>query len=201
MVNALTNALGFLIGAAFNIYALMLAFRFIMQLFRADYYNPLAVFIVKMTDPVLKPLRRIVPSIKSYDTSSLLMIFVVLLLKLLLLKTIQTDHVAVAGRLVGLGLFSYWTTSMIAIADVVHTLFNVFIYSMFVQAILSWFPNPQTDSVRNLLSGITEPIVRPIRKYVPPIGGFDITLLIGILGMFALQMVVSGTLIAPFVAN
>jgi len=72
MGTALIAALSFIISVFFNLYAMLLAVRFIMQLFRADYYNPLAQFVVKVTDPVLKPVRRIVPSVKSYDTSSLL---------------------------------------------------------------------------------------------------------------------------------
>jgi len=140
MGNALLAALSFIISVVFNIYALLLGVRFIMQLFRADYYNPLAQFVVKVTDPVLKPVRRFVPSIKTYDTSSL----------------------------------------------------------MIIQAILSWFPNPSTDSIRNLLSGITEPILRPIRKHVPPIGGLDLSILIGIVALIALRMVVTGTLMSPF---
>jgi len=152
-----------------SFYALLFGVRFIMQLFRADYYNPLAQFVVKVTDPVLKPVRRVVPSIKTYDTSSLLLAFVVLLVKLLLLRTLIGGPVQVASASVGLHIFSYGTLLLLAFVEVIHLLFNIFIYAMIIQAILSWFPNPSTDSIRNLLSGITEPILRPIRKHVPPI--------------------------------
>jgi len=178
MGNALLAALSFIISVFFNIYALLLGVRFIMQLFRADYYNPLAQFVVKVTDPVLKPVRRVVPSIKTYDTSSLLLAF--------------------ASAFIGLQIFSYGTLFLLAFVEVIHLLFNIFIYAMIIQAILSWFPNPSTDSIRNLLSGITEPILRPIRKHVPPIGGLDLSILIGIVALIALRMVVTGTLMSPF---
>jgi len=199
MGNAVLEAFSFLVGMVFNLYAMLFAVRFIMQVFRADYYNPLAQFVVKVTDPVLKPLRRVVPSFKTYDTSSLLITFVVLLIKILLLKLLQTDILPVAGKAIFAGRQSYGSLFFIAIVDVVHLLFNVFIFAMVIQAILSWFSNPNTDSIRNLLSGITEPILRPIRKHVPPVGGFDFSVLIGIIGLFFLQILVTGTLISPFV--
>ncbi len=201
MGNALLEAFSFLVGMLFNLYAMILALRFIMQLFRADYYNPLAQFIVKVTDPVLKPVRKIVPSIKKYDTSSLLLAFLVLLLKLVLLKLLQTDILPIAGKPVYSQALSYGALFLVAIVDVIHLLFNVFIFAMIIQAVLSWFPNPQTDSIRNLLSGITEPVLRPIRKHVPPIAGFDLSILVGIIALFFLQILVTGSLLAPFIGR
>lgn len=199
MGNALLEAFSFLIGMVFNLYAMLLAVRFIMQVFRADYYNPLAQFVVKVTDPVLRPVRKIIPSFKTYDTSSLLLTFVVLFIKIVLLKLLQTDILPVAGKAIYSANQSYGSLFFIAIVDVVHLLFNVFIFAMIIQAVLSWFPNPGTDSIRNLLSGITEPILGPIRKHVPPVSGFDFSILIGIIGLFFLQILVTGSLLSPFV--
>lgn len=199
MGNAVLDAFSFLVGMVFNLYAMLLALRFIMQVFRADYYNPLAQFVVKVTDPVLKPIRRIVPSFKSYDTSSLLMTFLVLFLKLVLLKVLQTDILPVAGKAVFAARQSYGSLFFMAIVDVIHLLFNVFIFAMIIQAVLSWFPNPNTDTIRNLLSGITEPILGPIRRRVPPVGGLDLSVLIGIIALFFLQILITGTLLSPFV--
>lgn len=199
MGNAVLEAFSFLVGMVLNLYAMLFAVRFIMQVFKADYYNPLAQFVVRVTDPVLKPLRRFIPSFKTYDTSSLLVTFLVLLVKLLLLKLLQTDILPIAGKGLYSAQLSVGSLFFIAFIDVVHLLFNVFIFAMVIQAILSWFPNPNTDSIRNLLSGITEPIVRPIRKHVPPIGGFDFSILIGIIGLFFLQLLVTGSLLSPFV--
>jgi len=198
MGNALIASLSFIISVFFNLYAMLLAVRFVMQLFRADYYNPLAQFVVKVTDPVLKPVRRIVPSIKTYDTSSLLLAFLVLLIKLLLLKTLSNEAVQVASSFFSLQNFSYATMLLLAFVEVIHLLFSIFIYAMIIQAILSWFPNPATDSIRNLLMGITEPLLRPIRKYVRPIGGLDLSVFIGIVALFALRMAVTGSLMSPF---
>lgn len=199
MGSALVEAISFLIGMVFNLFAMLFALRFIMQIFRADYYNPLAQFIVKTTDPVLKPMRRVIPSFRTYDTSSILMAFAVLLVKVFLLKILQVDILPVAGKALFTARQSFNSLFFLAIVDVVHLLFNVFIFAMIIQAILSWFPNPSTDSIRNLLSGITEPVLRPIRKHVPPLNGFDFSILIGIIGLFFLQILITGTLLSPFV--
>jgi len=142
----------------------------------------------------LRPVRKIIPAIKTYDTSSLLIAFVVLLAKLALLKTLTDDRVQVAAEFISLSPFSYGAMLLLAFVEVIHLLFNIFIYAMIIQAILSWF-----HSIRNLLSGITEPILRPIRKYVPPIGAIDLSTLVGIIALFALRMIVTGTLMSPFV--
>ena len=197
MGNAFLEAFSFLISMVFNLYAMLLALRFIMQIFRADYYNPLAQFVVKMTDPVLKPVRRFIPSFKTYDTSSLLLTFVVLLIKLLLLKVLDAS-LLIAGKGIYSQQLSYGSLFFLAIVDVIHLLFNVFIFAMIIQAILSWVQNPATDSIRNLLSGITEPVLRPIRKRVPPIGGLDLSILIGVLALFFLRILITQSLMAPF---
>jgi len=201
MGGALLDAFSFLVSFIFGLYAMLLALRFIMQVFRADYYNPLAQFVVTVTDPVLKPVRRIIPSFKTYDTSSLLLTYLVLLLKLVLLKTLQTAGMFVAGSKVNLAALSHSSFLYIAVVDVVYLLFNVFIFAMVIQAILSWFPNPGTDSIRNLLSGITEPILRPIRKHLPPVGNFDFSILVGIVSLYFIRILVTGTLMSPFAIN
>ena len=199
MGNAALEAFSFLIGMVFNLYAMLLALRFVMQMLRVEYYNPLAQFVVKITDPVLKPARRLIPSIRSYDTSSLLLAFLVLFVKLILLKLMQTDVLLAAGRGFSAARLDFGSLFFIAIVDLVHLLFNIFIFSMIAQAILSWFPNPSTDAIRSLLMGITDPILRPIRRYVPLIGGLDLSVLVGIIGLFFLQIFVTGSLLSPFV--
>jgi len=200
MGGALLDAFSFLVDLVFGLYAMLLALRFIMQVFRADYYNPLAQFVVKVTDPVLVPLRRIIPSFKTYDTSSLLLTYLVLFLKLVLLKLLKTKVMHVAGTGVYTASLSFGSLFYVAIVDVVHLLFNVFIFAMIIQAILSWFQNPTTDSIRNLLSGITEPILRPLRKRMPPVGGLDLSIFVAIVCLFFLRILVTGTLMSPFVS-
>ncbi len=196
MGNAASGAFGFVFGFIFNTYAMIMALRFVMQLFRADYYNPLAQFVVKATDPVLRPLRRFLPSVKKYDTSSFVLIFLILLLKLFVFKLLQLGSVPAVSTYVSINDFPNASAPFLALVDMVNLFFNLFIFSIIANALLSWFPNPGTDSIRSLLSSITDPILTPIRKYVPPMGGLDLSSLVSIIGLIFVQKLVIGTLIS-----
>lgn len=194
MGNPALNALGFILGILFNLYATVVALRFVMQVVRADYYNPLAQGIVKITDPVLIPLRRVVPSIKRYDTASLLLCFGVLLLKLLVFKLLSLGYVPTLGQSMLASQLSTSSLVLLAILDVIHQLFNVFIYALIIQAILSWIPGAAGNPVQGLVHSIGEPVLRPIRRIVPPMGGIDLTVFFTIIGLFALRIFLLGSL-------
>lgn len=194
MGNPALNALGFILGILFNLYATVVALRFVMQVVRADYYNPLAQGIVKITDPVLIPLRRVVPSIKRYDTASLLLCFGVLLLKLLVFKLLSLGYVPTLGQSMLASQLSTSSLVLLAILDVIHQLFNVFIYALIIQAILSWIPGAAGNPVQGLVHSISEPVLRPIRRIVPPMGGIDLTVFFTIIGLFALRIFLLGSL-------
>jgi len=190
MANPALSALSFIIGTLLSAYALVPALRFVMQLVRADYFNPIAQFIVKLSDPILKPMRRVIPSFKRYDTSSLLMTYGVLLLKTIIL-----------GLLAKLGASPAGATSLsiplllsVTFIDLVSILFNIFIFALFIMAILSWIPAAQDNPAQGLLNAITRPVLNPVRQIVPPIGGLDLSVFFTIIALWALKIFVTGTL-------
>lgn len=144
------NAIGFILGILFNLYATIVAVRFIMQVVRADYYNPLAQAVVSITDPLLRPMRSVIPSIKRYDTASLVLCFLVLLLKLLVFKMLSLGYVPTLGQSMLLGQVPIAGLVILAFLDVIHHLFNVFIYALIIQAILSWIPGAAGNPVHSL---------------------------------------------------
>ena len=194
MGNPALNAIGFILGILFNLYATVMAVRFVMQVVRADYYNPLAQAIVKVTDPLLVPLRRIVPSIKRYDTASLLLCFGILFLKLIIFKYLSLGAVPAIGLNGLFGQLPVAKLVILALLDVIHQFFNVFIYALIIQAILSWIPNANGNPVQALVSSISDPVLRPMRKLIPPIGGIDLTVFFTIIGLFAIRIFFMGTL-------
>jgi YggT family protein len=194
MGGAALEALVFILSTVLNIYALLVALRFVMQLVRADYYNPLAQFVVKATDPLLKPMRKVIPSIRQYDTSSLLLCYLVLLFKILLYKILPIGGLLLFSRMLHPDAWStpqFFTATFI---DLIGLLFNVFIYAIIIQAILSWIPAAHGNPMQGLLSAITEPVLRPIRRYMPQMGTFDLSALAGIIGLFALKIFTVGSL-------
>jgi len=194
MGNPALNAVGFILGILFNLYATVVAVRFVMQVVKADYYNPLAQGIVSVTDPVLRPMRRVIPSMKQYDTASLLLCFSVLLLKLLLFNALSLGYVPTLGQSMLASQLPVASLVLLALLDVIHQFFNVFIYALIIQAIMSWIPGAAGNPVHALVSSISEPVLRPLRKLIPPVGGIDLTVFFTIIGLFALRIFLLGSL-------
>jgi len=194
MANPALNAIGFILGILFNLYATVVAVRFVMQVVRADYYNPLAQAVVKLTDPLLVPLRRFVPSIKQYDTASLVLVFAVLLLKMLVFKYLSLGAVPAIGASAMISALPMIKIVLLTLLDVIHQFFNVFIYALIIQAILSWIPGAGGNPVQGMVASISEPVLRPLRNVIPPLGGIDLTVFFTIIGLFAMRIFLIGSL-------
>ncbi len=165
MGNAGVNGLNFLITTLFDLFAFVVMLRFLMQLTRADYYNPVSQFVVKITDPLLLPLRKVIPGFGGHDIAALALCFLTLVVKLVLLKTV---NLAGAGSGGWAGVFLY------AFAGLIDLGFVVFIYTILAMVILSWV-SPGGHPISGLLQSITSPILTPIRRVMPDVGGFDLS--------------------------
>jgi len=172
------NPFIFLIDTIFSIYIAIMLLRFILQQTGADFYNPISQFVVKATQPLVKVARRFVPSIKKIDTATLVLVLTLIIFKLLLLFSI-TGHPINATQLLVKGLY-----------DLVSLSFDIFIVALFVQAILSWVNPDPYNPVSSLLRSLTAPVLNPIKKYVPPIGGIDLSTLVGLIGLMFLKRLV-----------
>ncbi|MBX2825424.1 MAG: YggT family protein [Gammaproteobacteria bacterium] len=197
-MNPALDALSFLLGALFSIYAMIVAIRFLMQAFRVDYYNPLAQFVVRLTDPPLKPLRRLIPGWGGYDIAALILCLLVVFLKLLVFKGLQIGQVPAAGF--------YFSTGMgipqmvvLAVLDLLNLFFNIFVYTLIIMAVMSWVIQDPSHPVYALLQRLTAPLLAPARRFVPPVGGFDLSVLVTILALITLQKLIMGTLVSVFV--
>ncbi len=158
------NASAFLVHSIFDIYIFILLLRFVLQYLRVDYYNPFTQFIVKATSPVVVPLRRIVPGFWGIDFATLLVIIALTSLKVSLVMFISLHKFPnPAGILI-------WS-----LGEIVNLTINLFFYSILLSVILSWVAPLSQSPVAPILYRLTEPLMRPMRRMIPPIGGFDIT--------------------------
>lgn len=174
------NPFIFLIDTIFSIYIAIMLLRFLLQQVGADFYNPISQFIVKATQPLVTVARRFVPSIKKIDTATLALVLVLIIVKMVLLFSI-------AGyQMDGTQLF------IKGLYDLVSLSFDIFIVALFVQAILSWVNPDPHHPVSSLLSSLTMPVLNPIKKHVPPMGGIDLSTIIALIGlMFIKRLVLS----------
>jgi len=166
-----TNPIEFLINTLFSLYILIVMLRFLLAAVRADFYNPVSQFLVKATNPVLAPLRRIIPSIGKIDTSAILVMLVLQMVSFGLIALLR-------GGDVSLGMIL-----LLSIRELVSLLLNVFLFSILIQVIISWV-NPGTyNPVVSLLYSLTEPVLRPCRRLLPPISGIDLSPLIALIAI------------------
>ena len=175
--------INFLISTIFDLYAFVVMLRFLMQLTRADYYNPISQFVVKATDPLLKPLRRLIPGFGGYDIAALVLCFLVLLIKFILLQSIGGVAISGFGGSIVAAIFGAPRE-----VGLIGVLFDVFFFSILAMVILSWVA-PGGSPISGLLHSITSPIMKPIRRFVPPMGGFDLSPLVALIGIQFIRIV------------
>ncbi|MGW8463555.1 YggT family protein [Pseudomonas sp. GL-B-19] len=159
----LNDAAIFIIKTLGSLYLLIVLMRFILQLVRANFYNPLCQFIVKATQPLLKPLRRVIPSMFGLDMSSLVL---ALILQMVLIVVI----LALKGFMVDFVLLVPW-----ALIALFSLFLNILFYAMIISVILSWVAPGSHNPGAELVAQITEPVLAPFRRIIPNLGGLDIS--------------------------
>lgn len=168
-----------------SMYLLIILLRFVLQLVRADFYNPLSQFAVKATQPLLKPLRRIIPSLFGLDMSSLILAIIVQMILMALTL-----------------LLAYGTTGdplhllLWAIIGVTGLFLNIFFYALIISVILSWVAPASHNPGAQLVNQITEPLLAPLRRILPNLGGLDISPILAFMILKLLDMLVINNLAA-----
>ncbi|MCU7816643.1 MAG: YggT family protein [Candidatus Thiodiazotropha sp. (ex Lucinoma kastoroae)] len=174
--NYLTNPLVFLVQTLFGLYILAVLLRFLLQLGRADFYNPISQFLVKVTNPPLKILRRIIPGIGGIDLSSIILAWLLKAIEILLILVISGSAVNLLGPIV-------W-----ALPELVELMINIYLFAILIQVILSWVSPGSYNPASALLYSITGPVMRPAQKLLPPTGGIDLSPMLVMIGLVLLKM-------------
>ena len=172
------NALTFLISTLFDLYLMVVILRLWLPLARADFYNPFSQFIVKATHPHNAPMRRVIPSIGRFDTASFVLALLVVIVKVLLLSLI-------AGGAIDIVLFFVF-----ALVTVIKQTGILLFWMLIIRAILSWF-NQGYNPIVMIMGQLTEPILAPVRRIIPPIGGLDLSVMLVIIGMNFINMLLA----------
>lgn len=179
MNNYLNEPFVFLIDVLFGLYITVIMLRFFFQLLRVDFYNPVAQAIVKVTNPPLRTLRRFIPSIGKIDSSSIVLMLCLQYISLTLITLI------VGANFLPLSLL------LLSLVELLNHAFNIFIFSIILLAILSWISSPyQQNPIAPILEQLTRPIMRPVRRLLPAIGGIDISPMIALIALFFFKMLI-----------
>lgn len=183
-----TNALQFLVSTLVDLYALVVILRFMLQAVRADYFNPVAQFVVKATAPVLGPLRRVIPPAGRYDLAAVLLAVALMGLKIALLLLMSVPTLIVGGYAVGINHVWIGSLAWLAVVDLVALVINIGFFAVLIRAILSWIAPPGPNPVLEILDRITDPLLRPVRRMIPLVGGIDLSPLVVLIGLQVLKM-------------
>jgi YggT family protein len=190
------DALQFLIGIVIDLYALVVVLRFLLQVVDAHYFNPVAQFVVQATRPVLGPLRRVLPSADRYDIAALVVALVLMLIKIALVRLLSIDQIVIGGYAVGIA--HVWLGSLVwlAVVDLLTLFINVWFFAVLILAVLSWIAPSGPNPVHEILEQVTRPVLRPVRRVIPLIGGVDLSPLVVLIGLQVLKMLLVRPLLA-----
>ncbi|GLR08256.1 hypothetical protein COO59_17175 [Mixta theicola] len=167
--------LTFLVTTLINLYVKVLLLRIWMQWARCDFYNPFSQFVVKITQPVIKPLRRVIPSIGPVDTASLLLAYVLSVVMFTLVFALQSSVFLFDPVFLYFGL-----VSLVKAAGVL-----VF-WVIIVRSLMSWISQGR-NPVDYVLIQLTEPLMAPVRRFLPAMGGIDFSAMVVILILYMLN--------------
>jgi YggT family protein len=163
MIGRGMQALVFIVNVVLGLYTAAVMLRFLLQWVRADFYNPICQAIVKITNPLLLPLRRVVPGWRGLDFAAVVLVIIA-----------QAVNVILVLLLVGYPLAGppviWWI-----FLKIIFVLVNLYFVTILVEAILSWTSAGARHPVASLLWSLNAPLLRPARRLIPPIGGLDLS--------------------------
>lgn len=170
------QAVSYLIGTLIDLYVTAILLRLLLQWVRADFYNPICQFLVKVTNPVIVPFRRVIPAIGPVDTASIVV--------MVLLQAIGVFLITALGAAV-MSPIQVLVYSGIKLLMMVLLMYTVLII---VGVILSWFGGRARHPIVPLIFQLTEPVLRPFRKIIPPIAGVDLSPLFALVAIRFLML-------------
>lgn len=191
----LTSPLLLIIHTLFDLYVLLVLLRFLLQMLRADFYNPISQFVVRVTTPPLKPLRRVIPGIGGQDVAALVLALLVLLIKYLLVRALGDNAMSLASLMVPIGTISVAGLFVVALAEIVASFINIFLFAIIIMVILSWVNPGAYNPASAMISSISRPVMRPFQRFIPNLGGLDLSPLFASLALIVAKML----LIPPFI--
>lgn len=174
-----SNPVTFILDTLLSLYMGIVALRIIMQWAQWDYHNQLVQLIIKATQVPVKFLRQFIPAIGRWDTATIVLLFALAILKVILIYSISFGLIT-----------NIFILLRLVLADVFSLFITLFSASIIIEVILSWIAPNQYNPVSPLIYRMNAPLLRPVRQWLPAMGGLDISPLVVLLGLQVLSMLV-----------
>jgi len=171
----------FLVQAIGLFVLLLLVLRLLLQFARADFYNPITQFIVKVTQPVLAPLRRMIPPLGRIDTATVILALL-----------IQWITIQLTATVLGSGLINPLVVLSWAAVGLIGLILRIYLYGLLAVIILSWVAPQSRHPAILLVREMLEPVAAPFRRIIPPMGGLDLSPIFIFLVINLLQIFLHG---------
>ncbi len=163
-----------------SLYLMIILLRFLLQLSRADFYNPISQFVVKATNPLVVPFRRIIPGLARVDVASLVLAVV-----------FQAVVVGIKISVLGLGVPNPIGVLVMSLVMVLGMILKIYFWSLLIMIVASWIAPGSGHPALVLINQLCEPIMKPFRNLLPPMGGLDLSPILVFLVLQVLSVVVS----------
>ncbi|MYM63526.1 YggT family protein [Pseudomaricurvus sp. HS19] len=160
-----------------SLFLIVVLLRFLLQLARADFYNPLSQFVVKATNPLLIPLRRLIPGVMGIDVASLVLALLV-----------QVVLIEATALVLGVGFIGLLTVAVWGVIGVLSLLVNIYFWTLVVMVVASWVAPHSRHPALLLVRQLVEPVMAPFRRILPDLGGIDISPIFAFLAISVVQI-------------
>lgn len=180
MPSSFIQAIVFIINTLTQLYLFVLLLRLLLPYLGADFRNPIAQAILKLTSPLVIPLRRIIPPIGRIDTATVVVAFAIQYLSIVIQLLIMGESAPIAAIAV---------TSAV---NLVLLTLRLFVFAIFIRVILSWIAPQGYNPALAIIYTLTDRILRPFQRVIPPMGGLDLSPLFAIILLMALTIIVAG---------
>jgi len=171
----------FLIDTVIGLYTLVVMLRFLFQLTGADFYNPISQTVVKLSNPPLVRLRRVVPSLPGIDTAAVVLLLILEMCRIAGINLLSGHSPAIVGLV------------LLSVGELLKLAIYIIIFSIFIRAMLSWFSSAGYTPVLRLMHTFTEPVLKTFRRLLPVTGGLDFSPI----AVFIVLMVVLKIVVQP----
>jgi YggT family protein len=158
------SALIFIVDTLLSLVLFVVLARLLLQWARADFRNPIAQAIVRLTNPLILPLRRVLPPVGKVDTASVVAVVLVAIIKVGILLALR-DYGSPGVQL--------WVWNVAV--ELLVTLLNTYFYAILLYALLSLIAPGGYSPLQSVLASVCEPVLRPFRRLIPPIAGIDLS--------------------------
>ena len=159
----MTQPIVLILRMIFDLVTIFVLMRFALQLARADFYNPVSQAIIRLTNPMLVPLRRVIPPIKGQDTAALVLALV-----------LSSIFLIVAYSVSGMSI-NPLAILLFAPLHLLEIVLDMLFWGVIIHAILSWVPSAQSTPAARVLDQLISPLLAPIRRILPDLGGIDLS--------------------------